>query len=302
MVDDDVADPQPQALASDPIAPGDEQPSTAVNSIALVDAVDEDNASRHSESEEKLDCEQEPNLSNANTPATKKLPSPWVSFVILVIPLLLALAIIMCLALIVLTGLTSVFITLIAIAAIPVGAALWFLPRLQLMGYEQLSGPESSIVTGKKSKKWDRLKRNDFFKRSRSVVDSIPWMSEVFELVTLSDFVYLFSDFRRMSLMGKIPVQFKYLALECDHMNQWDIIRGKPHTQPAFDEDGKGHAGVRSSTIVVLLLRILFNKKTAYGRRMRIQSKRGDETYRGLKELEQLIAGVMKDTSCPCHR
>ena len=294
----DVAEAEPQAaLAS--------KPSTAV--VAQPPKLTKQDPNKSSN---ELDDEQE-NASNAKAPARKVLASElisrWASLFISVVPVLLALVIMVCLTLIVLTGLTSAFVTVIVIAAIPLGIVLWFMPRLQLMGYEPLSSPpkssdtttgeSSDATTAKESKGWGKLRRNSLVNRSRSVVDSIPWMAEVFELLTLSDYVYLFSDFRSMSLRGKIPVQFKYLALECDEMSQWDIIRGKPHEEPAYDNDRKGHAGIRSSTLIVLLLRILFNAH----QKAAVASEEGDETYRGLQELEELFVGVLRDTSCPCH-
>jgi hypothetical protein len=230
------------------------------------------------------------------------------------IPFVVALAIVAFSVLIILSvlGLTSIIVLMAA--AIPIGVILRLLPQLQLMGYEQLSHSSiTSSTTALKATGWSRLKRSTVMRSisSRSISsfdESTPWLSDVKTLLSLSDYVYLLSDFRKMSLTGKVPVEFKYLELECDRMDQWDIIKGKPHTRPAFDEHGKGHAGIRPSVLIVTILHFLINKAIRRGSSDDVEEKHvhhtamEEEELRGLNEFDHMFLGVVKCSSYSCDK
>ena len=294
--------------------------ATRKSSDELVDAVVEDDSSWNPE-EIKLDRfdkqEQEVHMASNGTANLACLKTANALFskklgplVLSGMPVLLSLAIVAFSALIVLSGLATSSIIVLMTASIPIGIVLRCLPQLQLMGYEELSGLDSSATSRKNDGKrriggWDKLKKSKIIHQSQSKGESLPWLKEVSNLVALSDYVYLLSDFRKMSLTGNVPVEFKNLELECDQMSQWDIIRGKPHTQPAFDEKGKGKAGIRSSTLIVTLLRSLFNKKNTAAHRATISSSKKDDSdnvYRGLTELHEVMTGILEDTSYSCDR
>jgi len=87
--------------------------------------------------------------------------------------------------------------------------------------------------------------------------NKIPMLTEVRAFLSLSDFVYMYIDFRKLVMLGKMPVDFKYIMLECDTMNQSDIIRGVPHERPAYGPNGEGGAGILPFTLIATVLRFL---------------------------------------------
>ena len=239
------------------------------------------------------------------TPSPKKSLTNRLKLTSLIIgwiPSLFALAIVAFSVIILLSVLSLASIILLMAATIPIVVILRLLPQLQLMGYEQLSHSSTSSPKDNKALKtgWSRLRRLS------SCQESTPWLSDVKTMLSLSDYVYLLSDFRKMSLTGKVPVEFKYLELECDRMDQWDIIKGKPHTRPAFDEHGKGHAGIRPSVLIVTILHFLINKAIRRGSSDDVEEKHvhhtamEEEEFRGLNEFDRMFVGVVKCSSYSC--
>lgn len=55
--------------------------------------------------------------------------------------------------------------------------------------------------------------------------------------MSISMFVYLYADMRRVSILGRSKVPFELLAIESDEMTMEEIIRGDTHMIPVFDGD-----------------------------------------------------------------
>ena len=91
-------------------------------------------------------------------------------------------------------------------------------------------------------------------------------------------------------------------------LDQWDIFIGKHHTRPAFDEHGKGHAGIRPSVLIVTILHFLITKALRRGSSDHVEEKHvhntamEEEEFRGLNEFDHMFLGVVKCSLYSCDK
>eukprot|EP00584_Thalassiosira_punctigera_P024561 CAMPEP_0172549460 /NCGR_PEP_ID=MMETSP1067-20121228/18545_1 /TAXON_ID=265564 ORGANISM="Thalassiosira punctigera, Strain Tpunct2005C2" /NCGR_SAMPLE_ID=MMETSP1067 /ASSEMBLY_ACC=CAM_ASM_000444 /LENGTH=670 /DNA_ID=CAMNT_0013336851 /DNA_START=190 /DNA_END=2202 /DNA_ORIENTATION=+ len=206
--------------------------------------------------------------------------------------------------------LSSAVAIIAALIFAPAMLVLAACPKFHLSGYQQLesdtvrtegSSPPIDYDYGSTS---SAKGNNDF-----------PMLAEVRGLLMLSDLAYLYIDFRRLVMLGKMPVDFKYIMLECDEMNQSEIIRGAPHRKVAFGPNGESGAGMRPITIWATVMRFL----SAEAQRLRVKNiskvlwstsirsslsgsgKKEESAYEGLKMFEDLFLRGLKHTAQDCR-
>ena len=150
------------------------------------------------------------------------------------------------------TLLTAVCFVILAVVILPLAVLLNYFPKMHLLGYERL--------------KISTIKRVQIPKNGNGAaakVNTTGVLSEISSLLSLSDLVYMYLDFRRLSILGNMPVLFEHIMLESDKMSQLDTINAVPHREKAFgtnNGDDTGGAGIRPSILFVTVLKFLVSK------------------------------------------
>ena len=152
-------------------------------------------------------------------------------------------------------GVFALLLILVPLLA-PIVFLLMIRPKIHLSGYNELGWV------------YHKPKPQNYEATKTDVNKNIPMITELRGLLTLSDFVYMCIDFRKLIKLGKMPVGFEYSMLESDEMSPPDIINGVPHRNVAFGPDGEGEAGIRPLAIFITVLRFL----CAEAARQRVQN------------------------------
>ena len=111
---------------------------------------------------------------------------------------------------------TIIIVLTLGLGVLPLLLVLHFLPSpLHMMstGYTSLLTCKARLVTGS-----GKMRRLDSMLTSAEENNDIPVLSIVNDLCYLSNIAYMLSDFRKMCILGKLPVHFKHIEVrECDY-------------------------------------------------------------------------------------
>ena len=111
---------------------------------------------------------------------------------------------------------TIIIVLTLGLGVLPLLLVLHFLPSpLHMMstGYTSLLTCKARLVTSS-----GKMRRLDSVLTSAEENNDIPVLAIVNDLCYLSNIAYMLSDFRKMCILGKLPVHFKHIEVrECDY-------------------------------------------------------------------------------------